>query len=367
MTERERFLKVVKGETPDRVPYFLDLGHWYRAESGRLWDLFTISNRIKELKDLHDEVKAGMYIEMGSLFEEYYEDGIRHDRELKKDTAVETFITPDGEVQMIRKFNYDISSWVIVKEAIENEKDLRIFIRYTKGKRYRPRYDQWDIMERYCAPNGLAFPSMGYTGLGSLISYYMGVENTIYATVDYPELVQEYIDTYNQKHMEIVNICARGPAPHMIFGDNLSGDVQPPPMFKKYSFEHYKGIADTLHAAGKTVSAHLDGRLKDIIGVVAQTGVDVADACTPAPTGDLTPMEIRRQAGDNMVVMGGVSPCMWLPSTPEDKFIEHVKQWLELKKINCRVVQSAGDQVPPGTKLDRIKLMYELVEEYGRY
>ena len=32
MTERERLIKVLKDETPDRVPWFADLGHWYRAE-----------------------------------------------------------------------------------------------------------------------------------------------------------------------------------------------------------------------------------------------------------------------------------------------------------------------------------------------
>lgn len=32
---------------------------------------------------------------------------------------------------------------------------------------------------------------MGYTGLGSLISYHMGVENTIFAAYDEPELLHE--------------------------------------------------------------------------------------------------------------------------------------------------------------------------------
>ena len=62
MTERERFLAVLRGETPDRVPYFLDLGHWWRAESGVKWDLFTVSNCTKEITDLHREVGAdGMW------------------------------------------------------------------------------------------------------------------------------------------------------------------------------------------------------------------------------------------------------------------------------------------------------------------
>jgi len=126
-------------------------------------------------------------------------------------------------------------------------------------------------------------------------------------------------------------------------------------------------IADRLHKAGKTVSAHIDGMLNNIIGIVAKSGIDVADACTPSPTGDLTPVDIRKQAGKDMVLMGGISPCMWLPQTSEKDFIAHVKEWLSLRNISSRLVQSAGDQVPPGTELKRIKLVYDIVEEYGRY
>jgi len=100
MTERERLLKVLKGETPDRVPWFADLGHWYRAESGEQWNLFNINNCFKEMIDLHKEVKAGWYIEDGSLHEEYYEDGVEREKEIKGDIAIETFKTPIGQINM---------------------------------------------------------------------------------------------------------------------------------------------------------------------------------------------------------------------------------------------------------------------------
>jgi hypothetical protein len=65
--------------------------------------------------------------------------------------------------------------------------------------------------------------------------------------------------------------------------------------------------------------------------------------------------------------MGGIPPTAWLPQTSEKEFVAHIREWLELRKISNRLVQSAGDQVPPGTELKRIKLVYDIVEEYGRY
>ena len=368
MTERERFLTVVHGGTPDRVPYFLDLGHWLRAESGKKWNLFTVSNRTEECAQLHREVKAGWYVEVGALHETYFDDEVQHTREMLGDDVVEKYITPKGELTMKRRWNPISSSWDITKRMVEDADDLALLTYATQHKHFRAKYEVWDEIERIGGDIGLGFPGLGYTALGSLISYYGGVENTIFLTYDEPEAFMEYVETYNGKFLEMLDIyCDPAcPAPHMLFSDNLSSDVQPPELFNKYSFGVYKAIADRLHAAGKTVSAHVDGRMNNILSIVAAAGVDVADACTPAPTGDLTPAEIRRQAG-NMVIMGGISPCMWLPQTPEKEFIRHVRDWLDTRWTSPRIVQSAGDQVPPGTKLQRIKLLYDIVEEYGRY
>jgi hypothetical protein len=367
MTERDRLIKVLKGETPDRVPWFADLGHWFRAESGQQWDLFKVSNCTKEIADLHREVKAGWYVEVGSLHEEYYDDGVVREKELIGDTAVERFITPIGEIYMERKWSPISFSWDITKLMVENMNDLEILLYAVERKRFLPKYENWEVMERIGGDVGLGFPSLGYTGLGSLMSYYMGVQNTIYAHYENPVITERYINAFNKKHLELVDLYCKSPAPHFIFTDNLSSDVQPPDLFIQYSFDHYKSLSEHFHKAGKTVSTHIDGMISRIIGIVAETGIDVADACTPKPTGDLDPLEIRKQAGNDMILMGGISPVMWLPSTSEKDFISHVREWLDLRKISSRLVQSAGDQVPPGTELKRIKLVYDIVEEYGQY
>ena len=367
MTERERFLTVVHGGTPDRVPYFLDLGHWYRSLSGKKWNLFTVSNCTEEIANLHREVKAGWYVEVGALHEEYYDNDVKRERVMDGDDVVETYTTPIGQVVMKRRWNSLSSSWDITKHMVEDIEDLKILTYAMSKKHYREKFENWERMERIGGDIGLGFPSFGYTGLGSLISYYAGVENTIYMVYDEPELFEEYIETYNGKMLEMVDIASQGPAPHYFFTDNLSSDLQPPDLFRQYSFKQYKAIADKLHAAGKTVSAHVDGRMNHILEVVAEAGIDVADACTPAPTGDLTPSQIREQAGPNMVIMGGISPQMWLPGTSDQAFVAHVREWLDQRKVSPRIVQSAGDQVPPGTKLERIKMRYDIVEEFGQY
>ena len=270
MTERERLLKVLKGETPDRVPWFADLGHWFRAESGQQWDLFKINNCTKEIAKLHREVRAGWYVEVGSLHEEYYEDSVVREREIEGDRAVESFHTPLGGIRMERKWNPVSFSWDITKLMVENMNDFKILLCAVERKGFIPKYENWEKIEGIGGDVGLGFPGLGYTGLGSLMSYYMGVQNTIYALYEEPEIMKQYIDTYNKKHLELVDLYCKSPAPHIIFTDNLSGDVQPPDIFREHSFNHYKAIAEHLHKAGKTVSTHIDGMLNGIIGITAE-------------------------------------------------------------------------------------------------
>lgn len=367
MTEKQRLLAVLQGKTPDRVPWFADLGHWLQAEAGVLWNLYEAGGDMQQTLAFHRDVQAGWYIGSVSLHDEWYEDAVERTRKIDGERAVESFATKLGKLTMIRRWNATSFSWDIEKHLVESPQDLRILIYALEHKRFAARYERWQAIEELAGDIGLGFPNLAYTGLGSLISYYMGVEKTVYALMDEPDLTEAYIRLHNERQLELARLYALSPAPHLFFTDNLSSDVQSPNLFRQHSLDHYRAIADCLHQQGKTVSAHIDGRMNGLIGLLAEAGIDVADACTPTPNGDLTPAQIRQQAGNDMVIMGGIAPTMWLPETPEKTFIRHVRDWLDLRHVSSRLVQSAGDQVPPGTSVQRIKLMAELVDTYGRY
>ncbi len=153
----------------------------------------------------------------------------------------------------------------------------------------------------------------------------------------------------------------------MFFTNGLSGDVQSPDLFIYYSFNHNKALPEHFYIVEKTVSTNNDGIINGVIGITAEAGIDVNDVCTPTPTGDLTPVEIQDKAEDKMIMMGGILPAMLSSSISEKKFISYVTEWLDLKKINSRFIQSASDQLAPLTDDKRIKLVCEIVEEFGGY
>ena len=63
MTERERILAVYRGVIPDRVPFFLDLSHWFNERHKIPFDLSTPATQPDgALIDCHRKIGAGFYL-----------------------------------------------------------------------------------------------------------------------------------------------------------------------------------------------------------------------------------------------------------------------------------------------------------------
>jgi hypothetical protein len=63
MTERERILAVLNGKIPDRIPYFLDLSHFYYEKFKKPWDLLNgYAKPETDLIEYHRKFQAGFYL-----------------------------------------------------------------------------------------------------------------------------------------------------------------------------------------------------------------------------------------------------------------------------------------------------------------
>ena len=79
MTLRERILSVYRGETPDAVPYMLDLSHWFYHREHRPWDLSQAYETPEtELIECHRRLGAGFYMpNLASFYSAAYPDDVR--------------------------------------------------------------------------------------------------------------------------------------------------------------------------------------------------------------------------------------------------------------------------------------------------
>jgi hypothetical protein len=373
MTPRERIMAVYRGETPDVVPYMLDLSHWFYHKRRLPWDLTVAYERPEtELIDYHKKMGVGFYMpNLAAFYSAKYSGEVRSEvrKEMKDGTPEITWrlTTRLGTIERRRVWEESSYSWAISQWGIHDEHGLRVLAEALRSRTYAPLWDNYCAWNDYVEDTGVVYALPGYSAVGQIMHYWMGVEGTLFAAQDWPNTFGEAVDEINANNLGLIDLLAESPAEVICLGDNFSSDIQPPSFFNRWSRAYYAEAVRRLQTARKFVAVHIDGRLRGALAMIGATGADCADAVTPAPFGDLTPRECREEAGPDFILSGGVPPNLWLPEVPVEIFKKSVLDWLELRKVSPRLIANAGDQVPPGADEQRIEIMGELVDEFGEY
>lgn len=373
MSLRERILAVYRGDTPDVVPYMLDLSHWFYHKNRIPWDLSVAYEKPESaLIGYHKVVGAGFYMpNLGSFYSAAYgadvESAVTKVYHGGVPEIVWRLTTPLGSIERRRIWEESSYSWAITRWGVQTEQNLRV-LGYALGSlTYTPLWDRYRAWVDEVGETGVVYLSAGYSAMGHLLNYWLGVSGTAYAAADWPDTLREVVDQINDNNLRLIDLLATSPAEIIMMGDNFSSDLQPPRFFGKWSRPYYAEAIRRLHAAGKYVAVHIDGKLRGAVGMIRAVGADCGDAITPAPMGDLDAQACRAEAGPDFILSGGVPPNLWLPEVPVEVFKQSVLDWLALMRSGPRFIANAGDQVPPHAVEDRIQIMRDLVEQHGRY
>jgi uroporphyrinogen-III decarboxylase len=369
MTPRERVLSVYSGKKPDKVPLLLDLSHWYKANYNVPFDLTGFKGVDQKLVELHKELGAVSYVEMGSYFDLFTDDPAISDRACTDSDGVyhRKIVTPQGALEEERVFSQVSYSYNIRKHLLEKVEDFEIICYIMDRYKARPCWDRYQMWRDALGEIGVIYCQLPYSGLGYLISRNFGVENTCMAMFDYPQETKKVIDSINACNLRILDAIIDGPFEVLFISDNFDSNVQNPNMFNAYSRSYYTEVARRVHAKGKYLAVHVDGEMRGCLANFAQCGVDCIDAATPAPMFVLKPQQARAEAGKDMILSGGIPATVFGPNASDAEFENSVIQWLETRHASFKLFMAAGDQVPTDASWQRIKSLPKLVDKYGGY
>lgn len=368
MKPNERVRAVYQGRQPDQVPLCLDLSHWYKKSRNVPFNLAGLSAVEPGLVELHKQVGAVAYVEMGGFYTLSSSDP-EVKLESRTDNGVfSTRITsPLGSLYEERVFNPDSYSYGMRKHLLESAADFAIVEYMMARLQCRPR---WELFHAWREALGdLAFPyaQLPYSGSGYLISRNMGVEKTVFAVLDEPDKVQRLVTAINSCNLRILDAILDGPFETLIISDNYDSNVQTKEFFETYVRDYYTEVARRLHAVGKFLAVHVDGESRGVLGWLAECGVDCADALTPTPMFAQSPGQMRAEAGPDLILSGGIPATVFGATGSDAAFVDCVRRWLDTRLASPRLIMAAGDQVPTDAPFHRIAMLPELVARYGRY
>lgn len=363
MTNRERVIKILSGEKPDRVPWLADLDYWYGAaqRAGTLPEPYKGDGYFTLSRDCN----AGFYLQGYSPFTEIA-DGVSITSETQGDKIIRTMTTPKGMLTEVTQYLPISSSYGYVKHFVEDEDDLPAFQHYIESLRYEPNYAEAERRKDLIGDNGAVLCYTPRSPFMQMITTFSGVEALIYMLADIPDEIDALLAAMEEKYDKAARLAVDSPAELIMIPENLSSEVVGG-YYEPYLRPYEKKWIHEIKKAGKHSLIHMDGTLRGLIQKVAETGFDVIEAVTPAPAGDMTMEEVSALITGKTIIWGGVPGAMFTSKVTDGEFEAFVVSVLEVMRREPRFVLGVADQVPPDGMLDRVKAIAAICDRHGRY
>ena len=212
MKPNERVRAVYQGRVPDQVPLLLDLSHWYKKNRNVPFNLSGFIAVEQGLVELHKQISAVSYIEMGSFYSLFCDDP-----EVKLEASTDNGVfstritTPLGCLCEERVFNPDSYSYGIRKHLLQSPADFPIVEHLMERLQCRPKWELYRAWQEALGDLAYPYAHLPYSGSGYLMSRNMGVEATVYAILDEPAKVRRLIQSINTCNLRILDVVLDGP------------------------------------------------------------------------------------------------------------------------------------------------------------
>jgi uroporphyrinogen-III decarboxylase len=365
LTHRQRILNTLSGNggRNDHPPYYPDLSYYFDINKRR-GSMEAAYADCRALLDLHHRMNVGLPVHLYvETYKVVYEDSIRIERQELPDGYIQTTTTPVGRLTQRERALMKDEHPFRVEHAVKTADDLKVVEYMFTHRRLVPTYEK--VKEAIDAMGGYGFVDLVLprSPLPHLLIDLAGMEAGLFLMTDHPEECEHFFQVCSEANDVAFDIMADCPYGTVcIFGDNIDEVIVSPSMFRRYSLPYYQRRCERLHRGGKLVSAHMDGRLKGLLGMMKDTCLDIFDGATPEPMNDWTLEEMARALGSDQRLWCGVPATLFCDATT----VQQVKDFSRriLDAFGPKVVLNVGDQLPPDGDLARVAASAEVAAEY---
>jgi hypothetical protein len=199
----------------------------------------------------------------------------------------------------------DVTPW-ISSRLIKNPEDYAVVKYIVEHTEYVADYFPVEQALDWLGEDGVVLDSLPHSPMQMLMINWVGSEGgrIFYHQADYPELVDDLYRAIAKAREPLYEIAAKSPAQITLWGDNVDGYLVTPAIFERYFLPEYAKQSRLLHARGKLLAVHMDGRLASLKSLIARAAVDVVEAFHPIPMGDLPLAEALAAWPDKAIWLG---------------------------------------------------------------
>jgi hypothetical protein len=395
MTHKERMLKAARGEWADRLPWVPRIDLWHNSNSMR-GTLPAKYRRDATLEEISDDIGGGCH----QLVPEFLkvrspEDNVDRgigvyrlwgmayrpeltgvEREVKKeaDTTLVTYHTPVGKVSCKILYTEEMKragasiTW-ISEHVIKEPKDYRTLGYIFKNIKIHPDFENFREYQRKVGDKGFAaaFANLSASPMHHIMKEFLDATKFYLEMYDHPREMRQLSEDMEAYFDQIFKVLVDSPAEVIFSGANYDEMITYPPFFKKHILPYIQTLADMAHAKEKLVLCHCDGENKGLLDLIANSGMDIAEAVCPQPMTKVTIREVKKAFRGKVAIFGGVpSVALLEESMSEAEFERFMENLFREIAPGDRFILGVSDTTPPDAKFARLMRITEMVQERGR-
>ncbi len=374
MSGRERILAAMAHEEPDRVPISPRVSAWLIATYGSS-SLATQLEKLPDM-DLMHIVGDGTPNYIISYPEEYnlpevtvtqrkYEEG-------EYQVVERTFHTPAGELSDRTKIppsgrEYGVSPNPIKTEHLVKEQEDLQALRYILPE-VNANYDFVHRCQEQIGARGVVMVCVR-----SALDHHAGDARDMQdLMVDYYEnrkFFDDLLALFHRRSLAQIRAALEGGA-RFIFGswyfNSLSAGWSPQ-IFEEVFVPQIRDHVELTHSYGAYYDYYDDGNLAATMEMIADTGVDVLETCTPPPVGDFDLALAKEKVGDKTTLKGYVDLLYVVKHGTPELVEQTVREAMEIAKPGGGFIIGSSDSFREGTPRENIETYFEACKKYGVY
>ena len=276
------------------------------------------------------------------------------------------YITPVGEVHATQVVTsaYDHTAYKTSYE-FSSMADYPVIKYLYEHAEFEPNYTEYVEKQRSIGDAGQYMSEVPDTPLHRIFVHLMGYERACYALADFPAEMGVLLDLILEKHLEACRLAMASPAPVIHTPDNTNADFETPALFRRHALPYLKKVSDLCHDHGKTHVAHMCGKLKALLPLIAQADLDGIESLTPPPFADTYLWEAR-QALPGVCLIGGVSPHLlvgdWQRSETEGYLLDLFRRMAP----GDNWILAVSDDTPCDAEITRFLWVTDLIARFGK-
>lgn len=370
MTDRERLLAILAGESPDRIPWIPRLQVWHTAHSR----LGTLPERFRGLSLRQVEAQLGMGAPArdGRIFTVEQTGDVEVHQEQQGTATVTTYRTPAGTVATLHRRSVELEAVGIgsleVEHMVKRPQDIAVIEYLVEHTHYRPTYEEYRTYEATVGDDGFPLVSAGDCPFHHFLQKLAGYQNGYLLLADYPDEVERLLATMEEIERESLwPIVAGSPAQLVLHGVHFDSTLTPPPHFARYITPYYQDFSELLHLHGKILAMHADNDSRLILRQIEEAGFDMVETFTTWPQATCTMEQARQAWGDRVIIWGGVPSVILEPAYSDEAFEAHMRQVFRAMAPGDAFILGVADNIMPGALLHRLERIAEMVAAWGAY